>query len=205
MNKKNIQAISDSIFMVVLALLAIDFKPDGLEEKIKILSLSNLLIDIQTSFAIYFLSLIMIAVFWIVHQLIFGLLKKNISRIFVQINILFSGLLLIFPFSSKILSRYNQEQLAWVLYNSNVFVLSLFGLIILFLAYKMNYIDTNIPILKRKEAVIRISISCFLFFIAIIVSHFFKQWSVIILILNFVFNLLPSLFTIHENKPISSS
>ena len=114
--KNRIEALSDGIFAIAMTLIILDLKtpeniPLNLEYEELPLTLLNILPDVEA----YAVSFLVLAVFWLRHQLQFRYLKFANRKIIV-LSIFFLMLIGFVPFSVGLVMRYNDIQLPTLIY-----------------------------------------------------------------------------------------
>ncbi len=110
-----VASLSDGVFAVALTLLILDIKApenDGAQ-------LVQALVSTVPRFGIFALSFAIVAYHWVVHHLIFALLKAA-DRTLIWLNLLFLFTVVVLPFSAAVLGRYPTAPPALMLYGSNV-------------------------------------------------------------------------------------
>ncbi len=122
--KNRIEALSDGIFAIAMTLIILDLKtpeniPLNLEYEELPLTLLNILPDVEA----YAVSFLVLAVFWLRHQLQFRYLKFANRKIIV-LSILFLMLIGFVPFSVGLVMRYNDIQLPTLIYIINLLLIS---------------------------------------------------------------------------------
>lgn len=124
--KNRIEALSDGIFAIAMTLIILDLKtpeniPLNLEYEELPLTLLNILPDVEA----YAVSFLVLAVFWLRHQLQFRYLKFA-NRQIIVLSILFLMLIGFVPFSVGLVMRYNDIQLPTLIYIINLLLISVF-------------------------------------------------------------------------------
>jgi uncharacterized membrane protein len=108
-------ALSDGIFAVALTLLILDIKPPETDAA----HLARTLVTTIPSFGIFALSFAIVSYHWVVHHLIFRLLKA-VNRWLIWLNLVFLFTIVVLPFSAAVLGRYPSAPPALVLYGTNI-------------------------------------------------------------------------------------
>jgi uncharacterized membrane protein len=108
-------SLSDGIFAVALTLLILDIKPPETDPA----HLARTLATTIPPFGIFALSFAIVSYHWVVHQLIFGLLKA-VDRRLIWLNLAFLFTIVVLPFSAAVLGRYPLAPPALVLYGTNM-------------------------------------------------------------------------------------
>ncbi len=120
--KNRIEALADGIFAVAMTLLVLDIK-----------SPVNLFIDsndrlfaylqsLEHSFAMYAISFVVLAIFWIAHHLLFHYVR-HVDRRLLWINMAFLLLVTFVPFSTDFLGDHGHLTLPVLVYGMNLIAL----------------------------------------------------------------------------------
>ena len=108
-------SLSDGVFAVALTLLILDIKPPETDSA----HLVRTLVSTASRFGIFALSFAIVAYHWVVHHLIFALLRAA-DRGLIWSNLLFLFTVVVLPLSAALLGRYPTAPPALMLYGANV-------------------------------------------------------------------------------------
>jgi uncharacterized membrane protein len=114
-NAGRLTALSDGVFAVALTLLVLGIVPPDTDSA----HLSHALVSKLPLFGIFAISFAIVAYHWVVHHLIFSLVKI-VDVHFIWLNLLFLFAVVILPFSAGVLGRYPIAPVALILYGTNV-------------------------------------------------------------------------------------
>jgi uncharacterized membrane protein len=118
--KDNLINFSDAVFAIAITLLAIDIKlPEGLAGGGEYLI--SALLDLWPNFLSYFISFVVIAVYWYNYHKIMYYAAEADNKI-AYMNIVFLFFVTIMPFTASMLGRYGDESVAVFLYAASVAV-----------------------------------------------------------------------------------
>ena len=122
--KNRIEALSDGIFAIAMTLIILDLKtPENIPLNLEYAELPLTLLNILPDVEAYAVSFLVLAVFWLRHQLQFRYLKFANRKIIV-LSILFLMLIGFVPFSVGLVMRYNDIQLPTLIYIINLLLIS---------------------------------------------------------------------------------
>jgi uncharacterized membrane protein len=134
--KTRIEALSDGIFAVAMTLLVLDIKsPVNLyfattDDLIKYIA------ALEHSFAMYAISFVVLAIFWISHHLLFHFVR-HVDRRLLWLNIFFLLLVTFVPFSTDLLGDHGHLMLPVLVYGTNLIALGSL------LALQLRYLAAN--------------------------------------------------------------
>ncbi|MBM3118553.1 MAG: DUF1211 domain-containing protein [Chloroflexi bacterium] len=146
-----IQALADGIFAIAMTLLVLNLILPDATAGLPNVKLHALLIEQAHKFYNYFLSFMLLAIFWIVHHHQFHFIKRADSRL-LWINMFILMAVALMPFSSDIIGDFSGTITAEVFFAGNLLILGL-----LFLA-NWAYATSNHRLVDPdldKEAIIR--------------------------------------------------
>ncbi|MBI5699028.1 DUF1211 domain-containing protein [Candidatus Saganbacteria bacterium] len=127
-----LEALSDGIFAFAMTLLVLDLQfPDS-----AILSrapLSALLWGQADRFFNYFLSFILLALFWMVHHRTFHHIR-GLNTALLWMNILLLSFIVLIPFSTSLVGDFDKHTLADAVFAGNIFIIGVFNVWIWFYA-----------------------------------------------------------------------
>src|ERR1700730_15748851 len=111
-----IEALSDGVFAIAMTLLVLDLRvPVNIPHD----ELLDAVIGLKPQLLAYFVSFMVLAVYWIGHHNQFHWIRHS-DRTLLWINIFFLMSIAFLPFSTSLLASYNQEKTAVIIYGVNV-------------------------------------------------------------------------------------
>lgn len=96
---------SDAVFAIAITLLALEIRLPAAENLLSDVELLSQLAEIWQKYLAYFISFMVIGVFWIAHHRKFRLIKRYDSRLML-LNLLFLMVIAFIPFPSSLISEY---------------------------------------------------------------------------------------------------
>jgi len=137
--KNRIEALADGIFAVAMTLLVLDIKsPVNLAFETNA-ALINYLAELEHSFAMYAISFIVLAIFWVSHHILFHYVR-HVDRRLLWINMAFLLLVTFVPFSTDFLGDHGHLMLPVFVYGVNLLALGAL------LALQLRYLSTHPPL-----------------------------------------------------------
>lgn len=116
-----LNTLIDGIFAIVLTLLVLDIK---LPETSSEIDLAGQIIALWPQLFSYALSFIILALFWLGHQLEARYIRQS-DDIHLWLSLLFMMFIALVPFSSSLLGAHTNSPTAVIVYSCNIFVASL--------------------------------------------------------------------------------
>jgi uncharacterized membrane protein len=113
-----IQNLTDGVFAIAMTILVFNLTvPTDFATS----SLQNLFQALWPQFLTYFLSFMVLSVFWVGHHNHFHFIRRS-DRKFLWINIFFLSFIVLIPFSTGVLRTFFTDQLAIIAYGANVVI-----------------------------------------------------------------------------------
>lgn len=141
--KSRIEALSDGIFAVAMTLLVLDIKSSENLDFATNEGLIAYLGTLEHSFAMYAISFVVLAIFWIAHHILFHYVR-HVDRRLLWMNMAFLLLVTFVPFSTDLLGDHGHLILPVIVYGINL--LALGGL----LGLQLRYLASN-PLLAAAD------------------------------------------------------
>jgi len=137
--KNRIEALADGIFAVAMTLLVLDIKSPINLRIDTTAGLVEYLATLEHSFAMYAISFVVLAIFWIAHHLLFHYVR-HVDRRLLWINMAFLLMVTFVPFSTDLLGDHGHLALPVVVYGLNLITLGAL------LALQLHYLQANPPL-----------------------------------------------------------
>jgi TMEM175 potassium channel family protein len=132
---------SDAVFAVAITLLILTIDVPVISN---INQLPSEMKAMWPKFQGFLISFAIIGAFWISHHVIFRHIRRH-KRMMLWINLLFLMFIVLLPFSTDLMSEYNDSVLAVVFYDLNMIAASLSLLLLLwYVSYKFKLVDDTL-------------------------------------------------------------
>jgi uncharacterized membrane protein len=193
MFKNRIEALSDGIFAIVFTLLVIEIKvPEYLKDR-NADGLWHAIFDAIPLLVGYFVSFVVLTMFWNAHSFLFNAIAKNSNRQLSTLNMVFLCFISLLPFSAHMIGRYSDINLAVMWYGFHVLILSLLLGIILRYVFQAKDIDTSHNTTRLiKQAIIRQSLTFVFTIMGIVVAYLgFANFAFVLYMFPIIFNIIP--------------
>jgi uncharacterized membrane protein len=116
--KSRLEAFSDGVIAIIVTILVLELKiPGGIEGVHQSEYLAEKLMEILPKVLSYFVSFLMLAVWWISHHQLFASIKW-IDNSLLFLNSLFLMILALLPFPTALIGEYPQEKVPSILFGS---------------------------------------------------------------------------------------
>lgn len=192
MHKQRLEQLADGVFAIVMTLLVLDIKVPDAAPYASDAELWRELKLLTASFLSYILSFLVLASYWMGHHFIVSMYAKNISRMLAFLNVPFLMMVSLVPFSTHLLSKYPQSQLAIGIYGCNVILIGLLLYFILDYVIKSHEIEnTELDARHVRYGYIRVLLPIFSALLAVAASFKNTRISIYIFIFTVLFNIIP--------------
>ena len=106
---------SDAVMAIAITLLAIDLKPPSIDPSQAITELPKLLRAMSPSFMTFFISFVVIGIYWISHHRYFGYMRNYDTRLML-LNLVFLFFIVCMPFLANLLGQYGSVPIVLIMY-----------------------------------------------------------------------------------------
>ncbi len=143
-----IEALADGIFAVAMTLLVLDVKLPNGEHFATSGALLDRLLSLEHTFVIYFISFVVLGMFWVGHHAHFHYIRY-VDHTLLWINLLFLFGITSVPFATDLLGDHNGMRLPYFYYGGKLLVLA--GLLIAQIAYLRRHPELAQPSLTARR------------------------------------------------------
>jgi len=144
-----IEALADGIFAVAMTLLVLDVKLPNGEHFGTSGALLDRLLSLEHTFVIYFISFVVLGMFWVGHHAHFHYIRY-VDHTLLWINLLFLFGITSVPFATDLLGDHNGIRLPYFYYGGKLLVLA--ALLIAQIAYLRRHPELALPSLTADVA-----------------------------------------------------
>ncbi len=135
---------SDAVMAIAITLLAIDIRVPELDPSVAAQQLPALLSAMKPHFMTFFISFIVIGVYWISHHRYFGYIKRYDTRL-ILLNFVFLFFIVCMPFLASLLGQYVFLPVALIAYTVAIAALGLFmALMWWYASYHHRLVDADL-------------------------------------------------------------
>ncbi|MFZ2150006.1 MAG: TMEM175 family protein [Minisyncoccia bacterium] len=178
MKPARLEQLADGIFAIVMTILVFDIKAPDLVSPNNTRELYFTIKYMLPAFMSYLLSFSLLFTYWRAHHFFVSVYAKNIDRNLTNINAIFFLFITLIPFSTSLLGRYNNNQLAIIIFGIHTIIIGLCLFWIRGYIFKSEHIK-NIEVSRQEihRGTIRIFVPAFFAFLAILLSFINKNLS----------------------------
>ena len=189
MKPARLEQLADGIFAIVMTILVFDIRVPVLMNSTNTLELSIAMKTMLPAFLSYLLSFSLLFTYWRAHHFFVSIYAKNIDRNLTNINAIFFLFVGLIPFSTSLLGRYSENQLAIIIFGIHTIIIGLCLFWIRGYVFKSDHIK-NIDVSRQEihRGTIRIFIPVFFAVLAILISFANKNLSLGLFTLAVIFN-----------------
>ena len=192
MNKIRIEALSDGVFSIVMTLLILDIKVPQLAEPASNQELIGYLWQSWPHFRSFYISFVILGMYWIAHHAMFHLFAKHANRPLTYLNILFLCLISLVPFSAHLIGQYPMNQVAVAVYGGNVIIIGA-------VQYWMMHVTVKDPQMLHevvdnhliRQATVRIILTPAFAVLGVIAGFYHSSISFFLFAFPVIFNIIP--------------
>jgi len=126
--KGRIEALCDGVFAIAMTLMIFNVKVPQIPTELAPAKLANEVYDLWPQFLVYAISFVMLGIYWVGHHNQYHYIRCT-DRWLLWINVAFLFFVTLIPFSTALLGRYPAQQIAVVVYASNLIIVGILLLI----------------------------------------------------------------------------
>lgn len=178
MKPSRLEQLSDGIFAIVMTVLVFEIKAPVLTDPTSNIELSLAIRAMIPFFVSYLLSFALLFTYWRAHHFFVSVYAKNIDRNLTNINAVFFLFLALVPFSTSLLGKYTDNQVAIIIFGVHTMLIGLCLFWIRSYVFKSAHIK-NIDVSPHEihRGTIRLLVPIIFAFLAIILSFINKNLS----------------------------
>lgn len=195
--RNRIEALTDGVFAVAMTLLVLDIKVPELPQPTATEELVRQLFALWPKLLSYAISFVILGVYWVGHHVQLSFIRRA-DRPLLWINILFLLWVALVPFSTALLSAYSQSQAAVIIYGANLIAI---GLSLAFhwwyVTTERRHVDPDMHPGLVRGAMFRTLMGPVVYLVAIAVSFFTTQLSLVLYALVPILYIVPGRIDIH--------
>lgn len=199
MKQTRLDQLSDGIFAIVMTLLVLEIRVPMIEGLASNADVVQAFLSVTPMFLSYTLSFLLLFTYWRGHHHIASVLAKNIDNTFATLNAFFFLVVGLVPFTTLMLGRYHLTQAAIMIYGAHIIVIGL-------LLYMMRQYVIASPSIhnvdmspkEMRHGTMRLLFPVFAAAVAIFVSFWSTQVSLLLFMAGILFNISRRSTTIVE-------
>lgn len=184
---------SDAVFAISITLLILTVAiPDLTSAQLSEGLLIKYLIALWPRFLSFFISFIVIGIFWMGHTIMFNFIKRS-DRILLWLNILLLLFVSFIPFPAALIGQYSSDKYAVILYGLVLMILGFTYLLLwLYASHNFRLIDKDVPVRIIKKATLSVLVAPIAYLIAILFAFINPLITILIYIVIPILYIIPS-------------
>ncbi len=198
MDKSRIETFSDSIFAIVMTLLIFYIRVPDIAGPITDAQVWSVLASLSPLIISYFLSFLVLAVFWVNHNFMFHSFMKKIDSRINFLNLIYLLFIVFIPFSSSLFGSYPYNQPAALIYGLNIFAVMV--LQAMMMQYMSSHKELRNELSSRivKQVRIRTALTEGSYVLGILFTFVFTPISIFFYLFPMIFNIIPGSLNLVE-------
>ena len=200
MKHTRLDQLSDGIFAIVMTIIVFEIRVPVIWGPIDNMGLWLEIKKLLPVFLSYVLSFALLFTYWRAHHFFVSIYAKNVDPMLTNINALFFMLVSLVPFSSSFLGQYTRNELSIIIFSVHTILI---GLTLYWMRRYVLYSEhiQNPEITKReiRGSTIRTLVPVVFALIAIPLSFYSIEFSLVLLTLGIIFNLSSSSTKLFES------
>lgn len=190
---ERITFFSDAVFAISITLLILTVSiPELTSTQVSQGLLINHLIALWPRFLSFFISFIVIGIFWMGHTIMFNFIKRS-DRLLLWLNILLLLFVSFIPFPAALIGQYSSDKYAVILYGATLMVLGFTYLLLwLYASHNFRLIDKDVPSRIIKKATLSVLVAPVAYLIAILFAFVNPLITITIYIVIPILYIIPS-------------
>jgi len=199
--KGRIEALADGIFGVAMTLLVLDVKLEAGSKFASDGALLLRLLSLEHTFVLYFISFIVLGMFWVGHHAHFHFIRYVDHRI-LWINLIFLFGITAVPFATDLLGDFHELHLPYAIYGMTI--LALEGLLILQMLYLRRHPELAEPELTgqiARHVIVRTVLFATVPLLSLVLAFYNSRWAIYSYFLLVVVHFLPGRIDMYTRAP----
>lgn len=125
LGKGRLETLCDAVFAIVMTLMILSLVvPEGISDTSVDSVLPQKLMELLPRFENYFISFIVLGIYWVMHQIQFKYINSA-DRTLIWINIVFLVFVALIPFVTAVMMSYPDHKLPLIIYCLNLFIIGI--------------------------------------------------------------------------------
>ena len=191
-SKARVEALSDGVFAIAMTILVFNIKTPISNTLLSEKGVLQILASQLPYFASYFVSFVVLGMFWTSHNSFLHFFSRSVNRMLVQLNMLYLMFVVFIPFSAYFLGEYPYSHVAVLFYGLNIIIVGLINYAMFAYALYSHDIDTShVDEHLVIQSRIRVLLSPLFALLGIIASMFSTEIAKLFFMFPLIFNLMP--------------
>lgn len=196
---RRITTLADNMFGIVMTLLVLGIDVPQVPDDAIADRLVNEVFLLWPRIAAYVVSFLFLGIFWMGHHTQFHFMR-GVNKNVLWINILFFMCVCLVPFTTRLVGRYNGQEIALGLYGLNLIAINLMLLVHWRYAAHADLLTPETGSEEMRKVSRRILVGVAMFAAAIAVSFVSPRWSLAVFLLVPLLHVLPGPIHMHWTR-----
>jgi uncharacterized membrane protein len=194
-----ISSLADGVFAIVMTLLVLGVEVPQVPDEMIADQLFREVFLLWPLIAAYVVSFLVLGIYWMGHHTQFHFMR-GVDRIALWMNILFFMFISLVPFTTKMVGQYSGQEVALVLYGSNLLAISLMLLAHWEYAARSGLLKPSTGQEEKKKVTRLIMIGAAVFAAGIGMGFVNPSWSLFVFLLLPLLHILPGPIHLHWTR-----
>ena len=194
-----ISALADGVFAIVMTLLVLGVEVPEVPDEMIADQLFREVLFLWPLIASYVVSFLVLGIYWMGHHTQFHFLR-GVDRAALWMNIVFFMFVCLVPFSTSMVGQYSGQEIALLLYGSNLLAISLMLLAHWQYAWRAGLLDPSTGNETKRKVSRQILIGATVFAAGMGMAFVQPSWSLFVFLLVPVLHILPGPVYLHWTR-----
>jgi uncharacterized membrane protein len=194
-----ISSLADGVFAIVMTLLVLGVEVPEVPDEMIADQLFREVLLLWPLIAAYVVSFLVLGIYWMGHHTQFHFLR-GVDRPALWMNIVFFMFVCLVPFSTRMVGRYSGQEIALLLYGSNLLAISLVLLAHWRYAWRAGLLDPSTGTETKRKVSRQILIGASVFAAGMGMAFVQPSWSLFVFLLVPVLHILPGPVHLHWTR-----
>ena len=194
-----ISSLADGVFAIVMTLLVLGVEVPEVPDEMIADQLFREVLLLWPLIAAYVVSFLVLGIYWMGHHTQFHFLR-GVDRPALWMNIVFFMFVCLVPFSTSMVGRYSGQEIALLLYGSNLLAISLMLLAHWQYAWRSGLLDPSVGSETKRKVSRQILIGATVFAAGMAMAFVQPSWSLFVFLLVPVLHILPGPVHLHWTR-----
>jgi uncharacterized membrane protein len=194
-----ISSLADGVFAIVMTLLVLGVEVPEVPDEMIADQLFREVLLLWPLIAAYVVSFLVLGIYWMGHHTQFHFLR-GVDRAALWMNIVFFMFVCLVPFSTRMVGQYSGQEIALLLYGTNLLAISLMLLAHWQYAWRAHLLDPSMGDETKRKVSRQILIGATVFAAGMGMAFVQPSWSLFVFLLVPVLHILPGPVHLHWTR-----
>jgi uncharacterized membrane protein len=194
-----ISSLADGVFAIVMTLLVLGVEVPEVPDEMIADQLFREVLLLWPLIAAYVVSFLVLGIYWMGHHTQFHFLR-GVDRAALWMNIVFFMFVCLVPFSTRMVGQYSGQEIALLLYGTNLLAISLMLLAHWQYAWRAHLLDPSMGDETKRKVSRQILIGATVFAAGMGMAFVQPSWSLFVFLVVPVLHILPGPVHLHWTR-----